>query len=189
MDQPKRRFPVSLLILAAIAAVFGFGAGLIIVNSRPVEPVAGFSLPTAVTRRLAVNQLAPDFSLNTFSGEPITLANLRGKRVLINFWASWCPPCLKEMPDLVSAYNELRGEGVEFVGIGMQDETAKLKQFVEEQQVPYIIVEDPKGDVGLRYAVLGMPTTVLVDSGGIVRKVFTGAVTSEQVLDEMRKIN
>ena len=189
MEQPKRKFPRSILILAIIAAVFGFGTGIIIILTRPMQNATGFALPTSVTRSLALNKPAPDFTLNTLDGKPFTLQETRGKRVLINFWAAWCPPCLSETPDLVSAYDELRDAGVVFIGIGTQDETAKLKAFVDDKKVPYIILDDGDGKIGDRYAVLGLPTTVLIDSSGIVRKIFTGAVTRQQVIDEMKKLN
>jgi peroxiredoxin len=189
--QPRQRFPLSILILAVIAAVFGFGMGWVIINSRPAAQNPLVVLPTSGVRSIGVGTAAPDFTLNTLTGQPMTLKNLRGKRVLINFWASWCPPCLKETPDLRDAYNALRAqdENVAFVGIGLQDDTDKLKKFADENQVSYTVVEDPKGKVGDAYGVLGMPTTILVDSNGIVRKVFTGPVTKEQLLTEMKKLS
>ncbi|HEY3340874.1 MAG TPA: TlpA disulfide reductase family protein [Anaerolineae bacterium] len=189
MDKPKKRFPISILVLAAIAAVFGFGTGVIIISSRPTSDNPVIVLPTSNMRTLSEGSSAPDFTLQTFTGQGVTLKDLRGKRVLINFWASWCPPCLGETPDLKAAYNQLREENVAFIGIGTQDETDKLKKFSAENSIPYTIVEDPKGTVGDSYGVLGLPTTVLVDSKGIVRKVFTGPITKDQVIAEFGKIN
>ena len=188
-DKARRRFPLSILVLAAIAALFGFGTGFIIISSRPPQDNPVIVLPTSNIRQLALSAPAPDFTLNTLTGTPVALKDLRGKRVLINFWASWCPPCVRETPDLVAAYNELADSGIVFVGIGTQDDTAKLKQFADDNKVPYTIVEDPKGKVSDAYSVLGLPTTVLVDSSGIVRKVFAGAVTKDQVIGELKKIN
>jgi peroxiredoxin len=189
MDKPKKKFPVSILVLAAIAALFGFGTGLIIINSRPTSENPVLVLPTSNVQGLAVGSSAPDFTLNTLAGQAVSLKELRGKRVLINFWASWCPPCLAEIPDLKAAYNQLREENVAFIGIGTQDETDKLKQFSGENDLPYTVVEDPKGNVSDSYGVLGLPTTVLVDSTGVVRKVFTGPITKDQVIAELGKIN
>ena len=189
MDQPKKKFPISILVLALIAAVFGFGTGLIIIGSRPTSENPVIVLPTSDVRSMAQGMTAPDFTLKTFAGQTVALKDLRGKRVLINFWASWCPPCLRETPDLKAAYNELREENVAFVGIGTQDETDKLKKFADDNSVDYTIVEDPKGSVSDNYGVLGLPTTFLVDSNGIVRKVFTGPVTKDQVIAELGKIN
>ena len=189
MDTPKKKFPISILVLALIAALFGFGTGVIIISSRPTSDNPVIVLPTSNVHGLAEGSPAPDFTLKTFAGQDVSLKELRGKRVLINFWASWCPPCLRETPDLKAAYNQLREENVTFIGIGTQDETDKLKQFSDENSLSYTIVEDPKGTVGDSYGVLGLPTTILLDSQGIVRKVFTGPITKDQVIAEFGKIN
>lgn len=180
-------------MLAAIAALFGIGTGFIIANSRSTADNPVIVLPTSSINMVRENAPAPDFTLNTFAGQSVALKDLRGKRVLINFWASWCPPCVRETPDLKAAYIALKAEqkedNIAFVGIGLQDDTDKLKKFVADNAVPYIIVEDPKGKVGDAYGVLGMPTTVLVDSSGVVRKVFTGPVTRDQVIAEIKKLS
>ncbi|MCL4504937.1 MAG: TlpA family protein disulfide reductase [Chloroflexi bacterium] len=189
MSEQKRRLPTSIIVIAIVAAVFGLGTAAIIVKSSPTtqdNPV--IVLPTANIRRLGVDTPAPDFTLKTFNGTPVSLKDLRGKRVLINFWASWCPPCLQETPDLVAAYKELGDSGVVFVGIGTQDDSDKLKKFAADNKVTYTILEDPKGSVSDAYSVLGLPTTVLVDSQGIVRKVFSGPVTKDQVITEIKKL-
>jgi cytochrome c biogenesis protein CcmG, thiol:disulfide interchange protein DsbE len=187
-DKPKKRFPTSIVVLVVIAALFGFGMGYIIISSRPSGENPVIVLPTSNVIQVGIDEPAPDFSLNTFAGKPVALKDLRGKRVLINFWASWCPPCLRETPDLVAAYKALGDNSIAFVGIGTQDDTDKLKKFADDNQVPYTILEDPKGKVSDAYGVLGLPTTVLVDGNGIVRKVFTGPVTKDQVISEIRKI-
>jgi cytochrome c biogenesis protein CcmG/thiol:disulfide interchange protein DsbE len=190
MAEQNRKFPISIAVIAVIAVVFGLSTAAIIVSSRGAQqdnPV--IVLPTVSMRRLGVDIPAPDFTLNTLAGKPVSLKGLRGKPVLINFWASWCPPCLQETPDLVAAYKELGEDKVTFIGIGTQDDTDKLAKFASDNNVPYLIVEDPKGTVGDSYSVLGLPMTILVDSTGTVRKVFTGPVTKDQVVTEMRKLS
>ena len=189
MSEQKRGLPASIVVIAIVAVLFGLGTAVIIIKSTPTtqdNPVV--VLPTANIRKLGVDATAPDFTLKTFDGTPVSLKDLRGKRVLINFWASWCPPCLQETPDLVAAYNELGDSGVVFVGIGTQDDSDKLKKFAADNKVDYTILEDLQGSVSDAYSVLGLPTTVLVDSKGIVRKVFTGPVTKDQVIAEMKKL-
>ena len=189
MTEQKRQLPVSIIVIAIIATVFGLVTAAIIVSSRgPQQDNPIVVLPTVSVRRLGVDVPAPDFTLNTLDGKPVALKELRGKPVLINFWASWCPPCLKETPDLVAAYKELGQDKVTFIGIGTQDDTDKLAKFAKDNSVPYLIVEDPKGTAGDSYSVLGLPMTILVDSNGIVRKVFSGPVTTDQVVTEMKKL-
>jgi peroxiredoxin len=169
-----------------VGAAFGFGAGLIIAGTANRAQQAVAVPPTAVLRFLRENEPVPDFTLVTLDGRTVRLGDLRGKPVLINFWASWCPPCLRETPALVEAYKELKESGAVFVGIGTQDDTANLKKFVDDNQVPYTVVEDPLGKVSGQYRVLGMPTTFIVDQDGLLRKVFNGEVQKEQVIEAMR---
>lgn len=184
--QPRPRSPWPIVILAGIAALFGFGAGLLIAASAN-QPAAPVSLPAApVMQFLRENEPAPDFELQTFDGRTVRLSDFKGRPVLINFWASWCPPCKEETPDLIAAYNELRDINAVFIGVGTQDDTDKLRQFADEYQIPYLVVEDPLGKVSNQYRVLGMPTTFLVDQQGILRKVINGVVTRAQVVADMR---
>jgi peroxiredoxin len=184
--QPQRRSPWPIVILAGIAALFGFGSGLLIATNAN-QPAAPVSAPAApVIQFLRENEPAPDFELRTFDGQTVRLSDFKGRPVLINFWASWCPPCKEETPDLIAAYNDLRDVNAVFIGIGTQDDTDKLKQFAEEYQIPYLVVEDPLGKVSNQYRVLGMPTTFLVDTDGILRKAINGVVTRSQIITEMR---
>ena len=187
-ETAKKRSIWPIIILAAVGAAFGFGAGLIIAGTAN-RPQQGVTVPpTAVMRFLRENEPVPDFTLNTLDGQPVRLTDLRGKPVLINFWASWCPPCLNETPDLVEAYNELKDLGVVFVGIGTQDDTVNLKKLVDSNQVPYTIVEDPLGKVSDQYRVLGMPTTFIIDKEGLLRKAINGEVRKEQVIAAMKAL-
>ena len=181
---PKRRSVWPILILAGIASLFGFGAGILIASNAN-QPADVTLPPTAVMQFLRENEPVPDFELNTLDGEPVKLSSFKGHPVLLNFWASWCPPCKDETPDLIAAYNELKQAGVVFIGIGTQDDTPKLQQFADEFKVPYLIVEDPLGKVSNQYRVLGMPTTFLVDKDGIMRKVINGIVNKDQVITDM----
>ena len=189
MAQPKKGFPFNILILSVITMVFGFGMGLIIINSHSAADSPIVELPTSSVRQLTLNSTAPDFTLRTLSGQAVSLDSFRGRRVLVNFWASWCGPCQLETPDLERAYKQLRQQNVVFVGIGTGDETARLKQFVADHGVTYTIVEDPEGTVSDSYGVVGLPSTFLIDSKGFVRKEYTGPVTAQQVLADMAQLN
>lgn len=189
MNPTPRKRPIwPIVVLAAVGALFGFGAGLLIAGTADRPPQAVAVPATMVMRFLRENEPVPDFTLNTLDGEPFRLGDLRGKPVLINFWASWCPPCVEETPDLVEAYQELEDLGVAFVGIGTQDDTAKLESFVQANQVPYTVLEDPLGTVSGQYRVLGMPTTFIVDRDGRLRKVINGVVKKDQIIETMKAL-
>ncbi|MEO6062170.1 MAG: TlpA disulfide reductase family protein [Thermoflexales bacterium] len=181
------RFPTRLIALAAVAAFFGFGAAFLVLQTTNPASGPGLTVPPA-PRLLREGQAAPEFALETLDGKTVRLANLRGKRVLINFWASWCAPCVVETPDLVAANRALReaNRDIVFLGIATQDAPADVQRFTETRNVDYDILLDPKGVVGNAYGVFGLPATFFVDESGIVRRIVSGAITRERVLAEFQ---
>ncbi len=191
MHVQTRSFPLGLVLLSAAAALVGVGLAALVLSSSGAAQQSGLPILSPSTRTLLREGApAPEFTLETLDGRPVALSDLRGKAALINFWASWCPPCLEETPALIAAYDELKrtNPNVEFIGIGTNDDRANLEKFVENNRIPYIIVEDSDGKVSDAYGVLGMPTTVFIDGNGIVRRVWNGAIKKEQVIEIMRGI-
>ena len=185
------RFPVNIVVLLVVALMFGLAMGMLIISNNP----SVFSSPSAIvpssgSSRLRIGKPAPDFTLNTLAGTPVKLSDLRGKRVLVNFWAAWCAPCIEEIPALKAAYVELQktNSDIVFVGIGYQDKTENLKSFVEINKLPYTIVEDSTGKTGDAYNILGMPTSFFIDSSGVLQQVETGVLTKADVLNQFEKL-
>jgi peroxiredoxin len=181
--QPRsNRFGLALLLLGAL--IFGAGAALLVLQPGQRAGQSGISsVPIGAGAGVREGRPAPAFELESLDGaRKIALADLKGKRVLINFWASWCPPCIAETPALVDAYTTLNDPNIEFVGIGLTDERAKLKTFAEQYKIPYLLVDDPEGRAGDAYGVRGMPTTLLIDEAGVVQKIWVGPVDKAQVL-------
>jgi len=181
----KTRPTNGLIVLAAILLALGVGAAALVLLTQPSTPVF-ISESSNAPPKLAVGRPAPEFTLNTLDGKPVSLKDLRGKKVLVNFWASWCPPCIEEMPDLKAAYSQLQAnEGADqiaFVGIGYQDKLENLQAFVKDNDIEYTIVEDPDGKAGDAYLVLGMPVSIFIDSAGMVQKVKVGTVKQAEVI-------
>lgn len=128
--------------------------------------------------------LAPDFTLRSLDGERITLSSLQGKVVLLNFWATWCPPCRREIPDLNRVYDTYRDRGVVVLGVSWDElRVEQIKNFVTNYRVTYPILHGTQTElsqVGKAYAWEGyLPTTYLIDRKGYVRDVYIGA-RSEQ---------
>lgn len=119
-------------------------------------------------------ELAPPFRLPSLTGEQVDLASLRGKVVLVNFWASWCPPCREELPELERISREYRDKGVEIVGINIDQEKENALRFVKRFSLTYTILFDENFKVVEEYRAKAMPTSYLIDRDGRVSQVFHG---------------
>ncbi len=149
--------------------LIGGGAVLLAQASTPeVEPGAEVAV---LTREGA------DFTLQDFSGKTVRLADYRGRPVLINLWASWCPPCRAEMPDLVKFYEQHQAEGLVVLAVNSADQRDKAEAFMENQPMPFPALYDPKGRVMDAFGVQGLPTTFLIDRKGQVQFAWTGQIT------------
>ncbi len=135
---------------------------------------------TAITTAPHKGFLAPDFTLETTQGEAMTLAQLHGKPAIVNFWASWCPPCRAEMPTLQRLYEQ---RGAEFVLLGVnassQDSLPKVYQLLAEQGITFPILLDVRGETVKAYQVLSLPTTFFIDRQGLIREVVVGGPLTE----------
>ena len=123
--------------------------------------------------------LAPDFSLKSFDGRDITLSQLKGKVVLLDFWATWCGPCKESIPHLIQLYKDYRESGFELVGMNIdKGDGETVRRFVTSMDIPYPIVIAPE-DVVRNYRVTGIPATFLIDKEGKIRERvvgFSGAI-------------
>ena len=115
-----------------------------------------------------------DFSLKEIDGGEWDFGEQRGRVVLVNYWATWCPPCRVEMPGLVNAANEYKNRGVEFIGITMDENLADVPPFVAKYEIPFPILL-PEGDPNSGLAT-ALPTTLLFDKNGRLAKKYTGIV-------------
>jgi DsbE subfamily thiol:disulfide oxidoreductase len=111
---------------------------------------------------------APEFALPNPDGKKLSLKELRGKLVFLNFWASWCTPCREEMPAMERLYQEFKGNGFEIVAVNVKDTRKDALAFVKELKLTYPILLDPEGQVGQLYGAWGLPATYLIDAKGIV---------------------
>ena len=130
-------------------------AAITLVEERPPSPAVLFE--------------APDFTLSTLSGASLRLAELRGKVVLLNFWATWCVPCRKEMPAIEALYQHYKDRGLEVLAISLDKlSTTVVEAFVKEVGVTYRVALDPSWATARTYGVRGLPATFLLDRAGNV---------------------
>ena len=123
-----------------------------------------------------------DFTLTDLAGKPWTLKSLSGKVVLVNFWATWCPPCRKEMPDLDALYEKLKGRGLVILAISDEEE-AKVRPFITEHHVTYPILLDPGRKVNDLFAVEGIPKSFIFDRSGHLAAQSIDMRTRKQFLE------
>ena len=128
--------------------------------------------------------LAPDFALQTPAGETIKLSDLRGQAVLVNLWATWCPPCRAEMQSIETMYQEYKDQGFTVLAINMtyQDDASAVMPFVNEQVLTFPILLDETGVVGNAYQLRSLPSSYLVRRDGTINEVVIGGPMSEALL-------
>jgi peroxiredoxin len=115
--------------------------------------------------------LAPDFALKTLDGKTMRLSELRSKKVvLINFWATWCPPCRLEMPTMQKIYSEYKGRGFEIFAINIEpDAKEEIREFMKELRLTFPVLLDHDMKVTRKYRLIGLPVSFLIDRQGIIR--------------------
>lgn len=131
--------------------------------------------------------LAPDFALTTVEGQRIKLSDFRGRPVLLNFWATWCPPCLEEMPIMQAVYEELAKYGLVILAVDVAEEARVVKTFIENEKLSFVFAMDYDGSVSQTYGVRPLPTTFLIDKNGYVKVARAGAFRNRAELREVLK--
>ena len=158
------------------------GIGWIGLSAVPANSTTGGLIPSP-----REGFLAPDFTLETLDGGEITLTQLRGQPVIINLWASWCPPCRAEMPALQRVYDANREDGLEILAVHMtaQDSQSAAQTFVDQNALTFDIPLDRLGLVSNIYQSRALPSTFFVDPQGVIQKVVIGGPMSEVLIESV----
>jgi len=178
--QSKTFFRKSAIAIVALI-VIGF-LGILVWGMLNKQPITGLSGVTMV------NRPAPDFSLTTFKGATISLKDLRGKPVIVNFWASWCPPCRTEAPLLERTWRAYKNRGLIFLGINIQDREEDALSYIREFAITYPNGPDPTGEITINYGVSGLPVTFFISRKGEVVRRWVGALEADVLIGSIQEI-
>jgi len=159
----------ALAVLAVLVATLGAYGERWQLDILAEPPQAGF---------VGVGDVAPAFQTADLTGAMVSLDDLRWRVVVINFWATWCPPCRVELPELDAYQADMAGRIV-VVGIDMREPTGTIEPFIREHGLRFPILVDERGTIAAAYGVVGLPTSFIVDRAGIVRERVTGAMTRD----------
>jgi cytochrome c biogenesis protein CcmG, thiol:disulfide interchange protein DsbE len=162
---------LAFLALIALVVPLGSGAGSAVVGAHPL-----------------VGDPAPEISLETLEGKMVSLSSLRGRPVLVNFWASWCVPCRDEFPLLADAYAEHQDDGLEILGVVHNDTTDGAQAFARDMGATWPLLWDGDDEAWADYLGVAMPTTFFIDPDGVVRAASLGVFSEDGLTALLEKI-
>jgi len=171
MNTTQRRISYSIILILGLAWIY----------------ISADRTGTSTSGKVPAPQqgfLAPDFELQTLDGETIKLSNLRGQAVLINLWATWCPPCRAEMPAIEKVYNEYQDQGLVVLAVNMtyQDAYSDIAPFIDEYGLTFPVLLDETSKVGTAYQLRSLPSSFFIDRDGIISEVVIGGPMAEALL-------
>ncbi len=178
-----KRYGLSLLvILGIVAALYYFDEGRAQSASFTSVQVEGSG------QAPRIGEPAPDFLVTDPDGNTYRLSDLRGKPVWLNFWASWCPPCRAETPDLEAVYEEKKADGLVVLGISLGEQVPAVKSYVEAAGITYRIGMDSNTRIAGLYRINGLPTHFFIDKDGIIRDMQVGGLSRSAIYKKLQKI-
>lgn len=141
---------------------------------------------------IQIGNKAPDFTLYDLDGNPVKLSDFDGKKRMVNFWATWCPPCRVEMPHMQRIWEDYQDDDIVILAVNLthtEKSNEVIQQFAQQYDLTFPIVLDEKGDITVEYQVFAYPTSYMIDSSGIIRQRFQGAVNYEVMRKALRQMN
>lgn len=180
----------TICIIFAIAIILLTGCGSSSEKNSPENSNQENSNPEKSTQKevyqeLSTGDVAPDFTVETVSGNDFTLSEQNGKVVLLNFWATWCGPCVEEMPAFERLYGEY-GEEIAILAVNCMEDTISVAQFLADKGYTFPIAYDPEGAVNMKYPTDGIPYTLVIGKDGTVKNIYLGARGADAQYEEYK---
>ncbi|QRG68831.1 peroxiredoxin family protein [Brevibacillus choshinensis] len=164
-------------LFAVVALLALLGWGLFTTAAPSTEPA---SQAVGIQK----GNIAPDFELLTVEGKPVKLSDLRGQKVIVNLWATWCPPCRAEIPDMQAFYEANKQKGVVILGVNLtatENSVDDVAAFMKAYGMTFPVAMDVDKEVANRYQAISIPTSYMIDSKGVIREKFIGPMDQEQM--------
>lgn len=181
MSTEAERYPAYKRITSAVILILAaLWVGYLLLWPMPGSAAPGMGIP--------VGAPAPDFSLKAVDGQSYRLSDLQGKAVMINFFATWCPPCRAEMPTIQEVYAEFEAQGFVVLAVNLNESDVAIRSFQEALGITFPIVVDREDRVSRLYDVLPLPTSYFVDRQGVVRGKWTGEIRKDQLLSFVAQV-
>jgi len=137
----------------------------------------------------SVSEKLDDFTLNDLQGNEISLSDFTGKIIVLNFWATWCPPCKAEIPDFVETYNEFKNQNVVFLGVSLDDDINALEQFVSEYHINYpVLIDNLTENVSASWNISAIPTTFFINTDGKIIDKWVGQIPKQQLVSILNEL-
>lgn len=153
--------------------------GILLILAVMVVACAGSG--SSVSEGIDEGKRARDFTLKMLHGDEVSLADYAGQVVLVNFWATWCPPCAAEIPDLEAVYRARKDEGFVILGVNVQDHPKIVEPFVADLGMTYPVLLDETDQVSKEYRAQSLPMSILVDRDGVIQVRHVGYLSGEQL--------
>ncbi|HVN71665.1 MAG TPA: TlpA disulfide reductase family protein [Desulfomonilia bacterium] len=169
---------ISPVFLFAALLIFATGHGLVDTVQAGEPTTKNFSIKPSAP-------IAPDFTLKDLSGKTMSLKDLRGKVVLLDFTTTWCPYCKKDIPNLKKLFSSMKGKNFALISIFINESSKKVSSFTERYSLPYTILLDEDASVARIYGIRGVPTKVVVDKKGVIG--CWQCIAAEDKIDELMK--
>lgn len=191
----KNLLSIAIIVLAAAIILVNLLKPSVTEGNKeitPVEAPTAEDIPGVDLSQVKEGNPAPNFELTTLAGETVQLSDYKGKKVILNFWATWCPPCKAEMPHMQNFYEKNKANDIEIIAVNltsMDKGKTEIENFIKEYGLTFDIPLDEEGTIGAQYQAFSIPTSYIINSKGIITKKIIGPMDEDMMKTLTNEIN